>query len=285
MTVEIPLSDEALAPERAGPAHLHEVRPDLAYLRTALVNVVLIGHPNAGDRGWVLVDTGITGGREAIVAAAGARFGPGLRPAAILQTHGHFDHIGALEALSDAWDAPVLAHPLEHPFLDGRESYPPPDTKADGGIMPKLAPLFPRSPVDVSRRLRALPEDGTIAELPGWRWLHTPGHTPGHVSLWRATDRTLVAGDAVITTGQESAYEVAAQTPEMHGPPRYFTPDWAAAARSTRDLAALEPELIVTGHGRAMAGPLMRGALHRLADHFEEIAPPAHLQAAAPPTR
>ncbi|WP_279478913.1 MBL fold metallo-hydrolase [Aureimonas sp. SK2] len=281
MTVQIPLRAEALAPERLGEAHIHEVRPDLAYLRTAIVNVAMIGPAGAGDRGWVLVDTGVTGAREAIVAAAAARFGEGARPAAIVQTHGHFDHVGALEALSEGWDVPVLAHPLEHPFLDGREAYPPPDTAADGGIMPKLAPLFPRSPVDVSRRLKPLGDDGGIEELPGWRWLHTPGHTPGHVSLWREGDRTLLAGDAVITTGQESAYEVAAQAPEMHGPPRYFTPDWNSAARSVRLLAALEPDLLVTGHGRAVAGPAMRGALRRLADGFEAIAPPERLRRAA----
>ncbi|MDF2799697.1 MAG: beta-lactamase domain protein, partial [Devosia sp.] len=110
--------------------------------------------------------------------------------------------------------------------------------------------------------------------LPGWRWLHTPGHTRGHVSLWREADRTLVAGDAIITTGQESAYEVMVQEPEMHGPPRYFTPDWIAAEQSVRMLAALEPELVVTGHGRAMSGSEMRGALHQLAGNFREIAVP-----------
>ncbi|WP_347404076.1 MBL fold metallo-hydrolase [Mesorhizobium sp. WSM4976] len=51
--------------------------------------------------------------------------------------------------------------------------------------------------------------------MPGWRWLHTPGQAPGHISLWREADHTLVAGDAFITTGQESAYEVAVQQLEM----------------------------------------------------------------------
>ncbi|WP_062016954.1 MBL fold metallo-hydrolase [Aureimonas sp. AU4] len=278
MTVQIPLGASARATESVGPAHVREIRPDIAYLRTALVNVVLLGSAGAGDRGWVLVDTGITSTKGEIVAAAQERFGPGARPAAIFQTHGHFDHIGALEDLSREWDVPVLAHELEHPFLDGREAYERPDTKADGGLMPKLAPLFPRSPVNVSERLRALPADGSLPFLTGWRWLHTPGHTPGHVSLWREADRSLVAGDAVITTGQESAYEVFVQEPEMHGPPRYFTPDWASAACSARLLAALEPDLLVTGHGRAMAGPKMRAALHQLADGFERIAPPEHLR-------
>ena len=274
MTVQLPLPESARASEHVDSANVREVLVDLAYLRAALVNVVFIGPADAGDRGWLMIDAGVSGTRREILAGAKSRFGAASRPAAIVQTHGHFDHVGALVDLSDEWDVPIYAHPLEHPFLTGQQSYPAPDTTADGGIMPKLASLFPRSPIDVSKRLRALPEDGSIPGFAGWRWLHTPGHTPGHVSLWREADRTLIAGDAVITTGQESAYEVAVQEPEMHGPPRYFTPDWTSAAASVRRLAALQPELLVTGHGRAMAGPQMLTALQQLADNFEMIALP-----------
>lgn len=75
--------------------------------------------------------------------------------------------------------------------------------------MPLLVPLFPRRPIDVSRWLQRLPEDGSVPQMPGWRWIHTPGHTPGHISFWRERDRTIIAGDAFITTNQESAYAVA----------------------------------------------------------------------------
>ena len=109
--------------------------------------------------------------------------------------------------------------PQEHPYLIGAASYPPGDPGTGGGIMPALGRFFPTGPVDVGERLRGLPADGTVPGAPGWRWVHTPGHTPGHVSLWRESDRALVAGDAVITTRQESAYAVATQEPEMHGPP------------------------------------------------------------------
>lgn len=68
--------------------------------------------------------------------------------------------------------------------------------------------------------------------MPGWQWLHTPCHTPGHIPLLRLSDRTLIAGDAFIITGQESVYEVIMQTAEMHGPTRYFTPDREAAGDS-----------------------------------------------------
>ena len=90
--------------------------------------------------------------------------------------------------------------------------------------------------------------------MPEWRWLHTPGHAPGHISLWREADRALIVGDAFITTAQESAYAVATQQPELHGPPMYFTPNWIAARSSVETLAALQPGIVITGHGPAMEG-------------------------------
>jgi glyoxylase-like metal-dependent hydrolase (beta-lactamase superfamily II) len=238
----------------------------------SIVNVVFVGSPQ--QRQWVLVDAGIGGTAPQILAAGEERFAH--PPEAIILTHGHFDHVGALQALLQKWDVPVFAHPREHPFLNGEQSYPAPDVRSGGGAVALLSPLFPREPIDISHALRALPDDGTVPFLPGWQWIHTPGHTPGHISLWRESDRSLIAGDAFVTTGQESAYEVMMQAPQMHGPPRYFTSDWAAAGASVRTLAALAPRLVITGHGRAMSGPDMLSALMELADRFEELAVPKH---------
>lgn len=274
MDKQIPLSDAARAEEHEHDG-IHEVRVDLAYQRLMLVNVAFAGRAGAGDRGWALIDAGLPGTAPLIRNAAEERFGKGSRPAAIIMTHGHFDHIGALERLSAEWDTPIYAHRQEMRYLDGSSSYPPPDPSV-GGMMATVSPLFPRDPIDVSERLFALPDDGGVPGMPGWRWISTPGHTEGHVSLWRESDRTLVSGDAVITTRQESAYAVVLQSPEMHGPPAYFTPDWHAAEQSVRRLAALEPALIVPGHGRAFAGAEMRSALHALAERFAEVAVPKH---------
>jgi len=254
----------------------HEVTPDVAYKRLAMVNIAFYGLSGASDRQWVLIDTGLPGTAGQIKKAAGERFGPDARPAAIVMTHGHFDHAGTLEELSEAWGVPVYAHELERPYLDGSAAYPPPDPSVGGGIMPLLSPLFPRSPVNVAVRLQTLPADGSVPFMPGWRWIHTPGHAPGHVSLWHEADRTVIVGDAFITTAQESAYAIATQKPEMHGPPMYFTPDWGSAKTSVEKLAALEPEIAVTGHGRAMRGAEMRAALHALARDFDRVAVPDH---------
>lgn len=278
MVEQIPLPKDAVAGDAVLDAarddHTVEVAEDVAFRRLGIVNVVFLGLRGAGDRGWVLVDAGIPGTRGLIESAARERFGEGARPAAIVMTHGHFDHIGALEDLSEAWDAPVYAHPLEHPYLDGRAAYPPGDPSVGGGLMAALARFYPRGPVHVGQRLRAVEPDGSLSMLPGWRWLHTPGHSVGHISLWREFDRLLVAGDAFVTTRQESAYAVTVQRPEMHGPPAYYTIDWESARSSVERLAALRPDLVVTGHGQAMKGPAMLEALTTLAERFADIALP-----------
>lgn len=275
MAKQIPLDASARAdPPGPGADGTHEICPDLAYRRLAIVNVVFFGKPGAGDREWVLIDAGVMGTAVLTTDAAKERFGPGSRPAAIIMTHGHFDHVGALEELAGRWEVPVYAHELERPYLDGTASYPPPDPSVGGGLMSVLSPLYPRGPVDVADRLHTLPQDGSVPAMPGWRWLHTPGHTPGHVSLWREADRTIVAGDAFITTRQESAYAVLTQEPELHGPPMYYTTNWQNARSSVELLASLEPERVVTGHGPALQGAEMRGALHELARNFDRLAVP-----------
>lgn len=273
MTDHIDISPDANA-DLVTDGSLHEVAPDLAYQRLAIVNVAYVGAP--GSASWVLVDAGIPGTKRFLLNAVADRFGQEARPAAIVMTHGHFDHVGVLKELADAWDVPIYAHELELGYLNGSTSYPDPDPSVGGGMMAMLSRFYPRGPIDVSPWLRVLPEDGTVPPLPGWKWIYTPGHTTGHVSFWRASDRALIAGDAFITTDQESAYATATQKLEIQGPPMYFTPDWEGAKASVRTLAELEPELAITGHGRAIRGPELREGLHTLADAFDEIAVPKH---------
>lgn len=241
-------------------------------IRTLMVNVYIVRTGNT----WVLVDAGLRGYSRVIMDAAAGFTGSRTPPAAIVLTHGHFDHIGSLDELLEQWNVPVYAHRLERPYLNGESPYPPPDPLVGGGSMALLSRLYPRGPIDISHRLQVLPDDGTVPVMAGWRYVFTPGHTAGHISLFRESDRTLISGDAVVTVKQESLSAVMAQRPEMHGPPAYFTQDWVAAAASARALASLEPEVLAAGHGVVLRGPAMRQALHALAANFQRSEVPSY---------
>ena len=252
-----------------------ELVRDVSYIRDRIVNVFFYGEPGAGDRKWVLVDAGLGGSAARIAKVAAQRFGAHARPAAIILTHGHFDHVGAVKTLSNMWEANVYAHHLEMPYITGRSSYPPPDPMVGGGAMAALSRVYPRGPIDLGDRAHTLPDDGSIPGMPEWRWLHTPGHAPGHVALFRDRDRFLIAGDAFVTTKQESMMAVMQQRVEINGPPAYYTPDWEQARESVERLAALEPAVAATGHGRPWSGPQMLQELQYLARNFEERAVPS----------
>ncbi|HEX6981628.1 MAG TPA: MBL fold metallo-hydrolase [Balneolaceae bacterium] len=204
------------------------------------------------------------------------RFGKNSRPNAIILTHGHFDHVGAIIELVKHWNIPVYAHELELPFLTGKKSYSEPDATVEGGMVAKMSPLFPNEPVNLGDNVEGLPADGVVPAMPEFRWIHTPGHSPGHVSLFRKKDRALIVGDAFVTVKQESLYKVVTQEQEISGPPRYLTTDWDAARKSVMRLEALQPTVAVTGHGLPMAGELLSKSLQKLVQNFDEIAVPDH---------
>jgi glyoxylase-like metal-dependent hydrolase (beta-lactamase superfamily II) len=248
---------------------------EIAGFRTVMVNYYFVRVPGTVDS-WVLIDAGLPGSGPRLLREARARFSA-RAPEAILLTHGHFDHVGALRHLQQEWPrTPVYAHRDELPFLNADQSYPPPDPSVGGGLLALSSPLYPKHVGKFARAVQPLPADGQVPELPGWKWLHTPGHSPGHVSFWRASDRVLIAGDALINTRQESAWFVFRQKPEVRPPPAYFTPDWSAAFESLVRLRSLEPEMLASGHGRPAFGAELRSGLASLIEDFPNRGLPRH---------
>lgn len=248
-----------------------EIGPEIYCFTIQFVNICFVG---TSENGWVLIDAGTPKSAQKIINEARNRFGEDTKPKSIILTHAHFDHIGAIMELIEEWDVPVYAHTLEMPYLTGEKNYPLPDTTVDAGLIAKLSPMFPTEAINLGNQVKTLPSSGLVPDLEGWNWIHTPGHTEGHISLFRENDRALIAGDAFVTVKQESLYSVLTQELEIHGPPKYLTPDWDSAWDSVKLLEKLKPVLAVTGHGHPVYGGWLTENLSVLARDFDKIAIP-----------
>jgi len=225
------------------------VTDDVYYYTNQIVNVVMLGKPGED---WFLIDCGMPGCGEEIIAAAEDRYGKDRPPVAIFLSHGHFDHVGGIVRILEKWDVPVYAHPLEIPFITGKQEYPEPDTSVEGGLLAKLSFIYPHEPIDISERVSDYPV------------------------FFREKDRILISADAFITVKQDSFYKVLVQKREVQGPPRYLTTDWAAARDTVARLKNLSPSIVISGHGQYMEGEELRLGLNKLADDFETLAVPSY---------
>ena len=223
-------------------ANMNELAPDLRHVP---------GFPpfaiNVYVAGGVIVDAGTRYASRRILRTIKATNFPVTAHAV---THGHCDHQGSSAALTTALGVPLWA----------------PAGEADAVRSGDLGPLGPvdlvtrwqllvtgRAPRrSVARELRE-GDDGVV----GFRVLETPGHSPGHLSYWRESDRVLIAGDVLFgrhpTTGRRG----------LHEPPTEFTLDPERNRASIRRVAALRPSLTVFGHGRPWRDT---DALERFAD-------------------
>jgi glyoxylase-like metal-dependent hydrolase (beta-lactamase superfamily II) len=250
---------------------LFTVAPGVWGKKELFVNYYMI--QDGSTKSWALVDAGLKWSARGIKEMAKELFGD-TRPTAIILTHGHFDHVGALAQLASEWNVPVYAHYLERPYLNGKSSYPPADPTVGGGLMATMSWTYPTGPISIEGHLRNIPDNGTIPGLPDWKCIHTPGHSPGHISLFREYDKVLIAGDAFVTTQAESAIKALTFPKELSGPPKYLTCNWASAKQSVFKLESLKPEIAATGHGKPMEGEELRHSLTELVNNFDEVAVP-----------
>jgi len=209
---------------------------------------------------WVLVDTAWRGRAELIKSAAETLFGAGARPRAIVLTHVHPDHAGSACDLARMWDVTVYVHPANcHCPPRAASSAPWPESSGTGCSpgQPRLSPIDP---------------DAGVPGLPDWQVIPTPGHTPGHLALFREADRALIPGDAVLTVNLNSPGDALSQRHTLGGPPRFATWNWRAATESVSELARLEPGVLAPGHGRPMTGPVLAPALRALGEQLNNPA-------------
>ncbi|MGI8884589.1 MAG: MBL fold metallo-hydrolase [Pyrinomonadaceae bacterium] len=247
---------------------LSKVAAGVFHTKIIFVNSYFVDTPENAPGSFVLIDTGLPLAAGKIRRAVENRYGAGAKPTAIVLTHGHFDHAGSVLKLAEDWNVPVYAHRLEMPYLTGVSDYPPQDATV-GGALAQMARLFPHGGINLKNHVHALPESGEIEEMRGWRAVHTPGHTAGHISLWRESDRVLLAGDALATLNQDSWISNITEKKEFCKPPAPFTTDWQAARRSVELLADLEPNVVAAGHGQPINDADTARQLKEFARNFQ----------------
>jgi glyoxylase-like metal-dependent hydrolase (beta-lactamase superfamily II) len=187
-----------------------------------------------GPRGLTLVDTGHARAAEKLAGEIELG-GFSMRDIEqILITHSHFDHAGGASYLLTRNRVKIFAHPDDIPAIQGRKD-PRPFTVSRwvSGLIQKW--WFPYRPLEIVVPLR---QSETLRALPQWQVLHTPGHTPGSLSLYQPTDFTLIAGDAL--SNRKGKLDLS---------PSPYNDDNELAAKSLRRLAELPCEMLCCGHG------------------------------------
>ena len=204
-----------------------EIVPNLHQVDGVQGNCFLIGRD-----GLVLVDTGLARNGKKILSYITDFLKKDPRDVTfIIITHYHADHTGNVAMLSQATGAKVAIHEADADYLAGKKSVP--KLKGlRGTVLNALLFLWPVQPVVPDILLH----DGD--SICGLEVIHTPGHTPGSICLYDREDRVLFSGDTLTT-----------KNGVVHGPPPTATPDMAQALRSARKTAALDFDILLSGHG------------------------------------
>jgi glyoxylase-like metal-dependent hydrolase (beta-lactamase superfamily II) len=207
-------------------------------LNPNLIQMTRLGFVNAylvrEDDGFTLIDTTTSGAADDLIGAAQSA-GAEIRRIAL--THGHGDHVGSVDALKQRFGDSV---PVLMPELDARIHA---GEKVVDGKLPGSWPKLETTP-----EVRLNPGD----RVESLAVVASPGHTPGHVSFIDTRNGTLIVGDTFTSFGKVAVsnhfylrFPLAAMA----------TWDKAKDLESARSLRALDPALLVVGHGPAVAAP------------------------------
>ena len=224
---------------------MREIAPDVWHLPVTPrngVNTYVIGN--------VLVDTGLRTSAKKIREALDGR-----EVEAIALTHAHGDHGGSARKLAREWGVPVWVGAADREAAEtgkvvAKSPYNKPGLRVFAGLMGDMPS------VSVARDLR---EGDSLTA--GFTVLDTPGHSPGHVSFWRESDRALICGDVFFNM------HLITTAPGLREPPGPFTVDIPQNRRSERRVASLAPSVVGFGHGPVITDD----AAGRLAGFVEKL--------------
>jgi len=148
-----------------------------------------------------LIDTGVAGCERTIFDTIRSAGRDPAEIALIILTHSHPDHIGAAKAIRDATGCSIAAHPAERGWIEdverqNRERPVPGFTTLVGGSVKLDHELDDGDGIE--------PDDTRAVDL---LVLHTPGHSPGSISLWMESEGALFSGDAIPVAGDLPVYD------------------------------------------------------------------------------
>ncbi len=211
-------------------------------------------HPSLiwNDQGATLIDTGVPGQFHEIKAAI-EKAGKSISDVKqIVLTHQDVDHIGSLTDLLKESDSKidVYAHADDIPYIEGDKQL----IKFDPARFEKM---FDSLPADVAEKMKAqfanlqsnkvdhvLKDGETLPFNSGVTVIATPGHTPGHISLYVEEDKLLIVGDAMVV--DESGV--------LQGPREAVTPNMEQAMASVAKFLDYEIEKVLCYHGGLFTG-------------------------------
>lgn len=182
----------------------------------------------------VLIDAGRTWDRRRIFAEL-----DGIEISLLALTHVHPDHQGVAKDVCEARGVPLACHADDVEAMEGKR--PVQEAAASNPVNQVIRRLWQGPPHEVGRVLN----EGD--EVAGFRVVHAPGHARGEVIFFRESDRVAICGDVI----RNMSY--ATGLPGIKEPPDVFTYDPEENRRSIGKLAALEPSLILPGHGPAVS--------------------------------
>jgi hydroxyacylglutathione hydrolase len=206
---------------------MRQIAPDVFQIPLSPRNGV-----NAYLIGDVLVDTGLAtsaGRLKKVVQEKGVK--------TIALTHAHGDHVGSARKLKDEFGLQLWVGTKDRDATEAGKAVKKDPFNAPGlSVIAGVLGDFKAVPVD-----RVLNEGDELAA--GFTVLDTPGHSPGHVSFWRAEDKTLICGDVFFNM------HILTTVPGLRQPPGPFTVNPKQNRDSERKLAELRPSVVGFGHG------------------------------------
>jgi glyoxylase-like metal-dependent hydrolase (beta-lactamase superfamily II) len=223
-----------------------EIIPHVYQITSRGCNIILIV-----EEKLTLIDTGFRGNSPKIVSFIHSLGRSVKEISLIIITHNHLDHVGGLPELRKLTTVKVAAHKAD--ISESELPYP--------RVVQKLLhippfsifrPLVYAKPSEVDIQLEG---DEILSPLGGLKVIHTPGHTPGSISLFSPQNKLLIVGDALNNLFKN-----------IQLPPRLISTDLPQAIDSIKRITQLDFDILCFGHGRPLTkdasnqGRLKQGA-------------------------